>query len=140
MSADALLSKLHKVRRTGDGRWSACCPAHDDRGPSLSVRVMPDGKILLHCFAGCSAEEVLGAVGMEFSDLMPERLPGEHKPVRHAFSAWDALKALAFECTFIQLCAIRLAKSQPLAVSDLERLHVAARRIKSAVDAIGGQA
>ena len=43
----------------GDG-WMACCPAHDDRTPSLSIHEV-DGKTLFHCFAGCSQDEVLAA-------------------------------------------------------------------------------
>jgi len=140
MSAAALLSRLHKVKRTGQGRYMACCPAHQDRSASLAVKELDDGRILLHCFAGCPTADVLAAVGMTFADLMPERINGTHKPVKHAFNAWDALKALALECTFIQLCAVRLSKAQPLTPPDLERLHLAARRIHSAVNAIGGEA
>lgn len=140
MSAAALLSRLHKVKRTGQGRHMACCPAHQDRSASLAVKELDDGRILLHCFAGCPTADVLAAVGMTFADLMPESINGVHKPVKHAFSAWDALKALVLECTFIQLCALRLAESVPLAQSDLERLHEAANCIKAAVVAIGGEA
>jgi DNA primase len=39
----------------------ACCPAHDDRNPSLSIREA-DGKILLHCHAGCSQGDVIAAL------------------------------------------------------------------------------
>lgn len=138
MSADILLSKLHKVKKTGSSRWMACCPAHQDRSASLSIKEMDDGRVLIHCFAECDAADVLAAVGLEFTDLMPERKQGEFKPVRHPFSAFDALKALAFECTFIQLCALRLSKAQSLAQSDLDRLRISANRIKSAVDAVGG--
>lgn len=140
MSAAALLSRLNKVKRTGQGRYMACCPAHQDRSASLAVKELDDGRILLHCFAGCPTADVLAAAGMTFADLMPERINGTHRPVKHAFNAWDVLKALALECTFIQLCALRLAKSAPLAQSDLERLHVAANRIKAAMVAIGGEA
>ena len=50
------------VERLG-GRWSGSaglcrCPAHDDRRPSLSVRVGRTS-LLLHCFAGCSAADIL---------------------------------------------------------------------------------
>lgn len=53
------------VERLG-GRWTApggmCrCPAHEDRSPSLSVRPGRT-RLLLHCFAGCSAREVLSAL------------------------------------------------------------------------------
>lgn len=65
MSADALLSRLDKVKRTGPDKWVARCPAHDDRGPSLAVRELEDGRVLVHCFAGCGADEVVGAVGLE---------------------------------------------------------------------------
>lgn len=48
------------------GRWTdrggMCrCPAHDDRTPSLSVRP-GRSRLLLHCFAGCAAPEILRAL------------------------------------------------------------------------------
>lgn len=73
MSAETLLNQLAKVRKNGVGKWMACCPAHDDRTPSLSVKEGEDGHILIHCFAGCSLEEILGAVGLEMGALFPER-------------------------------------------------------------------
>lgn len=138
MSADILLSKLHKVRKTGQGKWMACCPAHDDSSASLSIRELDDGRVLVHCFAQCSTHDVLEAVGLEIADLMPERLPGHNKPVPHPFPARDALEMLVLECIFLQLCALRLSKAQPLAQSDLERLYISANRFKSAADAVGG--
>ncbi len=70
-----LLSLLDRVRRIGQGKWVARCPAHDDRGPSLSIAETVDGRALVHCFAGCSALDVLGAIGLEFADLFPEPEP-----------------------------------------------------------------
>jgi hypothetical protein len=61
----------------------ARCPAHDDRNPSLSVSVK-EGKLLLHCFAGCPAEAVLNAVGLSWRDLWEGEawrpLPSRPKP------------------------------------------------------------
>lgn len=53
------------VERLG-GRWTPngglCrCPAHDDRTPSLSVRPGRT-RLLLHCFAGCAAADILRAL------------------------------------------------------------------------------
>ena len=45
-------------RKAGSG-WSARCPAHDDRTPSLSLRDTGDGKVLIRCHAGCGQDEVI---------------------------------------------------------------------------------
>ena len=52
---------LSKVWWHGDHKFTACCPAHDDRNPSLSVSDK-NGKILVKCWAGCTQEEVIGAL------------------------------------------------------------------------------
>ena len=49
------------------GRWhgsygTARCPAHDDRNPSLSVRDGDNGRVLVHCHAGCEQAVVLDAL------------------------------------------------------------------------------
>jgi DNA primase len=50
-----LLSRLTGLKQTAKG-WVALCPAHADKSPSLSIRLADDGKILLHCFAGCATQ------------------------------------------------------------------------------------
>jgi 5S rRNA maturation endonuclease (ribonuclease M5) len=62
---------LHLTESKGNG-WTACCPAHDDKNPSLSITEATDGKVLLHCFAGCSSENVVSALGITMSDLFPK--------------------------------------------------------------------
>lgn len=51
------------------------CPAHADRSPSLSVAEGRDGRVLVHCFAGCSVEEVCRALGLTIRDLFVPRGP-----------------------------------------------------------------
>ena len=67
-----LLERLNKVRRSGSG-WTAVCPAHDDKTPSLSVSQGDDGRWLLKCFAGCDLDHILAATNIEKKDLFPER-------------------------------------------------------------------
>lgn len=67
------LDKVHQLERRartiveslqgtwGRGKGMCCCPAHDDRTPSLSV-TLGRKAILFHCFAGCSNEEVIAAL------------------------------------------------------------------------------
>ena len=68
MDVAAFLERLEGVRPCGPDRWMARCPAHDDRRPSLSVQVADD-RILIHCFAGCSPQEIVEALGLEMRDL-----------------------------------------------------------------------
>lgn len=136
MSASILLSKLSRVKKTGADRWMACCPAHQDKTASLSIKDLPDGRVLLHCFAGCDPDSVLAANGLTFADLMPERLQGDFKPVRFAFSALDALRALVADLLFIRLCALSMSKGRELIASDLEELFKSACRIENALAAI----
>ncbi|MCP5279471.1 MAG: DNA primase [Thiobacillus sp.] len=133
MSTNDLLSRLDHVKRTGLDRWLARCPAHDDRGPSLAIRELDDGRTLVHCFAGCSVHEVVAAVGMELSDLFPPRpLPDGRKPERRPFSAEDALRCLAFEARLVYLAALETLEGKPLSDADFERLALAVERIEDA--------
>ena len=75
----ALINRLEKVRETGRDRYIAKCPAHDDGDPSLSIRQLPDSRILLKCFAGCGAVDILNAVGLNWQSLMPE--DGLYEPI-----------------------------------------------------------
>lgn len=52
-------------------KWSACCPAHDDRRPSLSIALKAEGTILLNCHAGCEAADICKAAGLSLSELFP---------------------------------------------------------------------
>lgn len=71
VSPEEVLGLLEAVRRNGEGRWMARCPAHGDRSASLSVRLGDDGRTLLHCFAGCSFGEVVEALHLEPQQLFP---------------------------------------------------------------------
>ncbi|QXD15810.1 hypothetical protein GQ464_002355 [Rhodocaloribacter litoris] len=71
MRLEDLLRRLHGVRPSGSG-YAARCPAHEDREPSLSVSEGEDGRVLIHCHAGCSTEAVVQALGLRLADLMPE--------------------------------------------------------------------
>jgi hypothetical protein len=73
MNLQTILQRLQGVRRSGDG-WTARCPGHEDRGPSLSIREQGD-KILLHCFAGCPIEAICAALQIKLQDLFAKPKP-----------------------------------------------------------------
>lgn len=70
MNGEEFLELLDGVRKGSQG-WMARCPSHDDDSPSLSVSTGDDGRILVHCFAGCTAEEITDALGLHIRDLFP---------------------------------------------------------------------
>jgi putative DNA primase/helicase len=66
----AQLAQALGGRKKGGG-WTARCPAHDDRNPSLSIRETDHGKVLVHCHAGCSQTHLIAALhdrGLWFRD------------------------------------------------------------------------
>jgi len=67
-----LLSRLDGYRATGTDKYIARCPAHEDRSPSLTVGFGRDGGIIVHCFAGCSAQDIIESVGLKMTDLFPD--------------------------------------------------------------------
>src|SRR5437764_492629 len=68
---DHVLAQLKGVRTSLRG-WRACCPAHADSEPSLSIGLGEQGQVLLKCFAGCSLEHIVEAMGLTILDLFPD--------------------------------------------------------------------
>lgn len=135
---DRILSQLDKVRGR-NGNYTACCPAHKDRSPSLSLRETSEGKILLHCHGGCSVDQIAGALGVDLSELFPPD-DGNYtgsRGERRRFSSSDLLRVIDFEATVVMVAANDLASGKTLPPSDLERLRVATRRINEAMESSG---
>ena len=130
MRADALLSVLKDVRQRGQDQYMAKCPAHPDKTASLSIKCCADGRVLLHCFAGCQPDDVLGAVGLEFSHIMPERIGHDLPRVRHAISAADAMRILKMETTLVGIVASDMLAHREITEETWQRLAKAAARIQ----------
>lgn len=137
MKAAALLERLDRVREKAPGRWTARCPAHDDRSPSLSIREASDGTVLIKCFAGCGAVDVVTAAGLELKDLFPDR-PGEPRDgVRpnHWHAIREAMETLDFEVLVVVIAADDMAKGLSISPAQADRVALAAGRIRAAVKA-----
>ena len=131
---ERLLARLDNVKPRGEGRWIACCPAHPDRHPSLSIRYTSDGVILLKCWCGCTADEITAAVGLDLADLFPpdtsegSPLP-KHRRIPHA----DILLGLRHELLIVAAAADILLH-RPLTADERARLKLASRRIHAGID------
>lgn len=119
---DLVLGRLDKVKPAGAGKWKACCPSHEDRDPSLSIREAEDGKVLLHCWAGCETRDIAAAIGLELRDLFPG---GERRNARRGPSK----AAQQFEATIISIALSELRQGKQLPAADLERFELAKRRL-----------
>lgn len=92
MTYEEVKNKLRGVR----GK-TALCPAHDDNKQSLS-HSCNDGKILLHCHAGCTIDEIVNALGIKTTDLFEEE--PEKKSTMNIvakYSYFDENKNLAYQ-------------------------------------------
>lgn len=74
MQIQDFLKRLKGEQRGSGEQYMACCPAHGDTKPSLSVTER-DGKILVHCQAGCTTEAVISAMGLTMQDLFDDPKP-----------------------------------------------------------------
>jgi hypothetical protein len=142
VAADApverLLTRLDAVRPTGPGRWIARCPAHDDRRPSLGIRETGDGTLLLKCWAGCGAADVMAAIGLSLADLFPGK-PENRLPLRPR-ERWipsDVWRCVAHEAGIAAIAASDIAAGRTVSAEDAERAGLAADRLADAVVALG---
>ena len=137
---DNLLSGLHKVKQTGKNSYIACCPAHNDKSPSMTIKEVEEGKILLHCFGGCGVDEIVGALGLSLSDLMPDRAPDDvRKPSVHPFNARDVLACLQTDAMLLALFIADVTKAKPITQGEAKNAFEAAARIVAATR-LGGAA
>jgi len=114
---------LPKFRKGHNGNYMACCPAHQDKSASLSIKEEPDGRVLFHCFAGCDKQSILDACGLTWADVMPERLDGHRiAPIRNPFSAMQALSHLHMEACYMLQMANVLKAGGRVSKQDRERL------------------
>lgn len=135
---ERLLARLKGVRQTGPDRWIALCCAHEDRHPSLSIRELADGTLLVHCWAGCGAADVVANVGLKLADLFPNK-PENRRPLhpRERWISTDVWQCVAHEAAVAAIVAADAAAGRPVSTEDAERAGVAADRLADAVQTLG---
>ena len=136
-TAEPLLQRLEAVQKSGAG-WRARCPACKGASRKLTI-AESDGRVLLHCFGGCLASDVLQALALTWADIMPPRhwpdSPEERGVQRRAIreAGWaSALRVLALESKITLIAARQLSGWHHLSVEDDKRLAEAVERIDHA--------
>jgi hypothetical protein len=136
--AAQLLDRLQRVRPTGRGSWLARCPAHDDKTPSLSIRETNDGTVLINCFAGCGAGDVLDALGLQWNALFPPNpaARSHRSPCYSRIPARDLLEIVSQDVSIVAVVAADMLAGKPVSERDWNELSRAAARIGRARDYI----
>jgi hypothetical protein len=116
---DKILSCLDKVKFAGANKWKACCPAHDDKHPSLVISETSDGVVLLKCWAGCTTQNIVSTIGMELRDLFPGNTQPRRGPSKSAIEHERMVYRIGKS----------LLEQGKLEGSDIERFHLAKQRL-----------
>ena len=124
-----LVNRLDHCKPTGKDSYIARCPAHDDRSPSLTIKELPDGRVLVHCFSGCGALDVLNAVGLDWDTLFPPELG--HYPARRYRAPSETVDSLV-----VEIAEHDRSMGKRLSKTDVERYREALKRRPQKSDAI----
>ena len=125
---DNILQHLDKVKKTGKG-YQARCPAHNDSGPSLSLREGDDERVLLHCFAGCSTASVVAAIGLTMADLFPPSNTPRRTPPAPGISRRELQTAADHERAILFILRCDAKRNKHISQTDMRRGQVARQRI-----------
>jgi hypothetical protein len=106
----------------------------------LALRELDDGRVLVHCFAGCAAEDVLAAMGLTFEAVFPERamdfgVTGQRRPWLPA----DVFEIARREITIAAVIASDMRLNRAISAADYERLFIAAARLQNIAEACYGR-
>ena len=138
MTATELLPSLESVHPRGPHRWSAKCPAHADRSPSLSVTEGDKG-ILLKCWAGCDIRAITGKLGLSVKDLFYDGLPepGQRREALQRRTQERAAQKAAYEAEGRRLDILREAEHLILSAQGLSIAGWSDDKLNSALDRLG---
>ncbi len=130
-----LTNRLDGCRETGSGKYIAKCPAHLDKSPSLSITETTEGKVLIHCFAGCDSLDVLEAVGLSFNDLYPD------DPYKAAYQSATRRQPKKFDhkinhhdlcVTILKIAQAEIAAGKEYGIEDKAWIDLALESVKGA--------
>jgi putative DNA primase/helicase len=125
---EAVLQHLSGIVKAGKN-LKALCPAHGDKTPSLSVATGDDGRVLLHCFSGCSVESVVNAVGLAMTDLFPQGATHCKVPSVSGVSLRELRQAADFERQILFIVKADQMHGRAVSQIDLERARLAMQRV-----------
>ena len=138
---DRVLMLLDDVRDQGTG-WRATCPNGHKKRNQLNIKEGDDGRVLMHCHAGCDWEEVLSALGLQKKDLfVPDPQLSKHAPSTDARARKQqrGIRQLQRSNRFRDICteevsvawiaADKVLQGVPLTQDDVNRVRLCHKRL-----------
>lgn len=119
---ETVLDRLQKPRKSGKG-WTACCPAHQDKSPSLAVSEGADGRVLLKCWAGCDYADIMASIGLSVADGFVKTHSTRRGPTR---------AAIMIEVNVVRCFEGLQAADAPICDDDRQRYQLAKSRLEAA--------
>lgn len=137
-----ILNRLENVKQTGSDSWRAKCPCGHSSPSQMALKELPDGRVLIHCFAGHSPVEIMEALDMSLSDLFEEKLEDRIEPLylakrdkRKAESIHDKIKACQLRLDIADEMRARGMKLTDKDLADERAAFVEMRRLQQGVAA-----
>lgn len=125
---ETVLLHLSGIDKAGKN-FKALCPAHGDKTQSLSVATGDDGRVLLHCFSGCSVESVVAAMGLAMTDLFPQGGTRCKVPGISGVSLRELKEAAELEWQILFIVKADQLHGRAVSQIDLGRAKLAMKRV-----------
>jgi len=129
--ADLLTQRVDQLKELPPGRyrrkWQCRCPAHDDKTPSMGIAEVDDGRILVHCFSGCSPLAIVESLGLELKDMFP--YTENFKPL---WKDRDMRKAVTTDDYFVAVVEGAIKNGERVSIEDRRKFLSAKKRIREA--------
>lgn len=144
MNIDSVLSRLDKVKSRGKDKWIACCPAHDDKNPSLAISIVDD-TVLFKCFSGCGGVEVMEALevrGCQKEDFFPYRPQNRSSlfATPEVYYSQKQLEELELQVHFLHVYAEDRLQGKNIAANDLNKARRCYASIKKELSRLANSA
>ena len=133
--AARMTARLEKVQWKHNQRAVARCPAHQDKNPSLVIDVAED-RLLVYCPAGCSTQDIVGAVGLTLADLFVDWPVAEWQRKQSIHADKQMLTHARHELWILAQCLNTRIDGDTLELADSEREQLAVRRLKHYLEGI----
>ncbi len=128
---ELIISRLDKVKQTKPDQWIAICPGHIDRNPSLAIKRGDDGRVLLKCWAGCLAGDVVEAIGLELADLFEQPVKYHTSSRQRIYPNYrKILQLLRHEIMLLWIISEDMATGKLLSDKDINSVRRAYKNIE----------